>query len=320
VKLFSIPIIVFTIYIFYRTSISDHRIFPLSFIFLLLGLVFESFRVLESWKSVYLFLLGSYLFSLVGFLPGKHESTYSFESHLEPFPYIFLICYTFGFALFKIKETTERLTEGITLLLSIAFIYWVIDHNIWNIDIWFIKCLVIISLIFSLFSVIGSLMRITLSKRIRLTLSIWSSIILLLFAIENIYGVYQNQDIETSKYFSQGLSIAVQFFLLGVSGIYIAQNTMMILEFLPGKETFFNSVYFKELKDLENRHIERYSAQQINPRDSLITIVLLGSTYILNYKFNFLPRQTLIWSTFVLVPLFFRLVYQNKKVENLPPT
>jgi len=318
VILFALFVLGFTIYIIYRASINNHNIFSLSFIFLLLGLIFESYLVLQNWKPVFWFLIGSYVFSLCAFLPGKHEYVYTFEDHFEALPYVFLCCYTFGFAVFKTKETTEPLTEGITLLLSLAIIYWVIDHGFWEIDNWFIRCLIIICLVLSAFSIISSLLHITLSKKMRLALSIWSSFVLLLFAIESIYRAYQNQGVQLTGNFYQEFFIGLQFFLLGVSAIYIAQNAMMLIEFMPGRKAFFNSVYFKELKELKNRHIQRYSDEQLSSKDSVITIIVVGTLYTINYKFNFLPRQTIIWVTIVLTPFVFRLFYLNRASEKLP--
>lgn len=100
---------------------------------------------------------------------------------------------------------------------------------------------------------------------------------MLLFAIDNIYRVYQNEDIETSKYFSQGLYIGIQFFLLGVSSIYIIQNFIMLMGFLPGKQSFFNSKYFNEIRELKNDHIERYSDQQVYILHSIICILITGT-------------------------------------------
>jgi hypothetical protein len=145
-------------------------------------------------------------------LPGKYEHIYSFESHLEVLPYIFAIYYTLAFAISKNKETTTHLTEGITLLLSLAIIYWVIDHGFWNIDNWFIKCLVIISMIFSAFSILSSLANITLTKKIRLLLSIWSSIVLLLFAIEIFTEFIKIRILNRANIFLRGYILVCSFF------------------------------------------------------------------------------------------------------------
>lgn len=64
----------------------------------------------------------------------------------------------------------------------------------------------------------------TLTEGGRLTLSLWSSMAMMLFAIDNVYRVYQNDQIENTADMSHGVYIGLQFFLLGISAIYIIQN------------------------------------------------------------------------------------------------
>ena len=65
----------------------------------------------------------------------------------------------------------------------------------------------------------------------------------MLFAVDNIFRVYQNEQIENAE-ISHGLYIGLQYFLLGVSSIYIVQNFLMLFGFFPGKGTFFNDGIF----------------------------------------------------------------------------
>ena len=290
-----------------KISLTEHRIFSISFIALLAGVLFESFRITDNWKTVIYIFIGASIFSLFNFLPGKHESNYVFENHLETWPYFFLFFFAFGSAIWHSEKTTAKLTEGVTLIQSISIIYWLFDYGITNIDNWFTKFLLAIALLFSAFSIFNALTFFVLSRTTRLALSIWSSIIMLLFAIDNIYRVYQNEDIETSKYFSQGLYIGIQFFLLGVSSIYIIQNFIMLMGFLPGKGSFFNSKYFNEIRELKNDHIERYSDQQVYILHSIICILITGTIYWLNYNYHYLPRHTTIWIGFILFPILLRL-------------
>src|SRR5690606_39022083 len=69
--------LVLTIYIAYRASFSDRKLFSISLLALFGGLLFESFRISNSWKTVIAIFSGSYLFSLLSFLPGKGEQHYN---------------------------------------------------------------------------------------------------------------------------------------------------------------------------------------------------------------------------------------------------
>lgn len=67
---------------------------------------------------------------------------------------------------------------------------------------------------------------------------------MLAFATDNIIRVSSNPDIESS-YLSDGLYISLQYFLLGVSVLYIMQNYMLLAAFLPSK----NGNYKRDLKE-----------------------------------------------------------------------
>lgn len=302
-----------TIYIGYRSSISEQKLFSISLLALFLGLLFESFRITDNWKNVVYKFIGTYFFSLLCFLPGKKERVYNFENHIELWPYYFIFIFSLITAIWYKDKVTAKLTEGITLLQSLSIIYWTIDYGFINIDNWFAKTLLIIALLFSVFTIIQSLTYFKLSRTVRLTLSIWSTIIMVAFATDNIYRVYQNEDIETTKYISQGLYIGLQYFLLGVSAIYITQNYMLLAGFLPNK----NGNYKNDLKETKKEHIDRYSENQVFIGHSILCILYALTIYGLNYKYQILPRHTMIWLVFLTFPLILKLIeITNKKHYN----
>lgn len=280
----------------------DRRLIPLSVFALLAGLFFEAKQLYENWSKLFLTALGSFAFSLFVFLPGKHEEIYVLENHIEMWPYFFI----FWFALFTITahkdKTIARLTEGITLLQSIAVLYWIIDLHIYEINSSFVKFLMVIGLIFSAFSLFNAFTPFILSRTTRLTLSIWSCIIMVLLAADNIYSVYQNVDIESVNSIPLGLLIGLEYFLLGICAIYILQNFLMLMGFLPGRGTFFNAEYFRDLKELKNDHIKRYSDKQVHFFHSLFCVVITVTAFYLNYHYKVLPRNLAIWVVFVTFP------------------
>jgi hypothetical protein len=123
------------------------------------------------------------------------------------------------------------------------------------------------------------------------------------FALDNIFRVFKNPDIE-SLYLSEGLIIGLQFFLLGVSAVYIMQNYMLLITILPSK----NGNYKREIKKYKQNHLERFSENQVSSQHSILCIFYTLSFYGLNYKFQFLPRHTMIWFVFLTFPLFLKLI------------
>jgi hypothetical protein len=293
-----------TIYIGYRTSISDRKLFSVSLLALFAGLLFESFRVSDKWKNVIYIFVGAYFCSLLTFLPGKHETSYNFENHIETWPFYFILFFTFAFALINRDKVTAKLSEGITLLLSLSLIYWTIDYGFTNFQIWFAITILAIVLILSAFSILNALTNIQLSKTTRLTLSVWSTIIMLAFAIDNIISVINNQDIESSKYLSQALYVGLQYFFLGISAVYVMQNCLLLAAFLPSKNVDYKYTLKENIKD----HIDRYSDKQVFIGYSLFCILYAGSIFWLNYTYQVLPRNTMIWFVFLTFPLILQLI------------
>jgi hypothetical protein len=168
----------------------------------------------------------------------------------------------------------------------------------------FIIALLVIGSLFSIFSIVNALTDLPLTKNNRFVLSLWSSIIMMFFAIDNIIRVSQNDAIETVSSLSVGFYIGLQYFLLGISSIYFLQNFFMVIEFLPGKTTFFNKQYFKDIKELKKKHIDRYSACQCNKIHSLFCLVFACTIFGINYYYRIIPRNMAIWILFLIVPYF----------------
>ncbi|WP_124019302.1 hypothetical protein [Flavobacterium sp. A45] len=264
---------------------------------------------MEKWGTVLSTALFSFLLSFLAFLPGKREHNYDFEKHIEIWPYVFLVFFLMLTIGFNKDKIIPKLTEGITLLQSIAIIYWVVDFGLIKTHNLFLIILMGVGLFFSIFSIFHAFTHTELTPTSRLTLSVWSTIIFVLLATENIIRTFQNEQIENTEDISSGFYIGLQYFLLGVSSVYIVQNYFMILGFLPSKERFFNKQYYKELKELKNDHIKRYSMQQIDILHSLYCIVFTGGIFSLNFYYKVVPKHIAIWIVFVTFP-FIVYVYQ----------
>jgi hypothetical protein len=212
--------------------------------------------------------------------------------------------------LFYKYRIIPKITEGITLLQSIAVIYWVIDYEFITTDNVFMQIFLIIGLLFSLYSIFHAFTNTYLSDTHKLILSIWSSIIMLLFALDNLHLIDHPEPVENVENLSQILYLGLQYFLLGISSIYMIQNFIMLFRFLPRPGKFFNSKYFSKVRDLKDDHIYRYSDQQVSPLHSLICILFTGTIFFLNYYYQIVPKQFLIWMAFVTFP-FIATIYDH---------
>lgn len=292
-----------TIYIGYKSSISDRKLFSISLLALFAGLLFECFRISGNYKKVILIFIGAYFLSLINFMPSIIGPNDYFEKYIERWPYIFVLIFALGFAIFNTDKVTAKLTEGISLLLSISLLYWTLDYDFNTYNTWFEIVFLIIGFSFILFSLLNAFTYLKLTANMRLALSIWSTIIMFAFAADNIFRVFSSGDIESSKYLSQSIYIGIQYFFLGVSAIYIVQNYLLMASFLPRK----NENYQNDLKIIKKQHIDRFSDQQVLISQSLFCILYAVTLFGLNYTYQVLPRHTMIWFVFITFPLILQL-------------
>lgn len=281
----------------------DKRLFTWSFLSLFLGLLIESYFIFKSLNSILNCFTASFFLSLFAFLPGKSERVYSLQNHIEFWPYIFLISFIIGVIIIKQKEVTSKQTEGTTLLLSLALVYWLYDYRVYE-SIDFLKALIlVITVVAILFSLFNALTKIDLGKSNRLLLSIWSSIVLMCFAIDNTIRVFSNGDIDQQGSLTTSIEVAIQYFFVGISSVYVVQNIYMLYAFFPEKNTKYNQTLYAAKK----MHLDRYSDLQVSSIDTLLCICYCALFFVSNSMYNFIPRYTMIWFVIVTFPIFLHL-------------
>ncbi len=305
---------------FYETD--GIHLLPLHILALIAGIIFESKRITKTWKTAVLisifsfiatFSLGLYLYHISP--NSKFDLTQILNLSILAWPIVFFILYVTFSLIFNRRRIAPQLTEGITLMLSISMIYWVADTGLVRFDNIILRTFIIIVILLSLFSFYNAFSKVYLSDTKKLILSIWSSIIMMFFAIDNLSGFFHSGNVVSTNELIQGTYIAIQYFLLGISSIYMIQNFMMLIGFLPSWKIFFFIEYSDTISELKNQHIDRYSDTQVSKSDSKFCILFVSTIFFLNYCFDIVSRQFIIWITFVTFP-FLLMTYNhflNKK-------
>lgn len=291
----------FLIWVFYWTYQSERSLMSIMLIPLIVGIIFENKRLSTNWKKLATNIIIALLLSIYGFLRNKGERPYNFENHIENWPYFFIFFFVIISMIHHEKKIIPKLTEGITLLQSISIIYWLIDIGFLNFKNFFALLLMAIGLIFCLVSFIHAFTYIKLTKNFRLLLSIWSSIIMIIFAVDHIFRVFTSTNFVDYKLLNDGLNI-LQYFLLGVSLIYIFQNLFMLTAYMPDN-SWYGKEQMKDIRKMNKSHIKRYSLNQIKKSDALLALIFTSGIYYSNYKYQVMPRHTLIWLVFWIFPL-----------------
>jgi hypothetical protein len=296
VGVFIIPLILYVLYLLIK--LNQWNFFPL-----ILGLIFQGKRLYGTWRPLienFVIALGGSFFVFI----LTHKTT-PVEEKIFLITYAFLLCFILAF-LAKFKKNRiliiPQLTEGVTLLHSIAVIYWLVDFSRDYIYAKIFYVFFFIIFLFTLFSIINAFTKNPLSKTNRFLLSLWSSLIMILFALDYIISIFKNGEISDALSFQEGVFVFVQYFLLGISAIYIAQNINMILGFLPDKgERIFQSS--SRRKVLKKDHIERFSEKQVSVWYSSFCLVFSASLFWFNYEFKIISKQSVIWIVFVSFPI-----------------
>ncbi|MTH14540.1 hypothetical protein [Flavobacterium sp. LC2016-01] len=300
---------------FYETD--GVHLIPLHILALISGIIFESKRITKTWTTAFViaiislistFSLGLYLYHISP--NSKFDFMQILNLSILAWPIVFFILYVTYSLLFNKRRIAPQLTEGITLILSISMIYWVIDNGLVRFDNFILRTFMIIVILLSLFSFYNAFSKAYLSDTKKLILSIWSSIIIMFFAIDNLSGIFKYGSFVSTNELIQATYIAIQYFLLGVSSIYMIQNFMMLIGFLLSWKIFFFTKYSDAISDLKNEHIDRYSDTQVSKSDSKFCILFVSTIFFLNYYYEIVPRQFIIWLTFVTFP-FFLMAYNH---------
>jgi hypothetical protein len=285
-----------------RAYASHRLLVPLSLFALIAGIMYEYRRVAEKWSTVLWAALGAFAASFLAFLPGKHERNYILEDHIQMWPYAFCGALILIAIIGHKDRVTIRLHEGLTFLHTIALVYWIIDMGIAREPGPWTMGLLILLGFFSLLSILHAFLPLTHSRPSRLWLSLWSSGIMLLLAIDNIRRVYGLGYIEHAQDWQTISLIIGNYFLLGISSIYMAQNAMMLVGFLPGRGTFFNKQYFKEIDELKKDHIKRFSDEQESFSTVLLCALFAIAVFGSNMHYQLVRSNFAIWLVFLTFP------------------
>ncbi|KQS90059.1 hypothetical protein ASG21_13930 [Chryseobacterium sp. Leaf394] len=91
--------------------------------------------------------------------------------------------------------------------------------------------------------------------------------------------------------FSDSFKIVIQYFLFGMSSIYLIQNFFLLFLFIPSKEDQDNILFHENIRD----HYGRYSESQVKRLFSIFCIIYCFVFFYLNHILKILPINTIIW-------------------------
>jgi len=301
--------IIVPIYIGINSDFFQSSALSVSMAMLFVGMIAESLRLSKSWKSISLIFIGAYLFTLFTFLGIQNKSTYNINILVDALPFMFIFYFTLIFAIIFKDKVTAKLTEGITLLQTIAIVYWILDSNLLTYKSWWVYALLAIVFMISIFASVNALSNLHLSENFRIILSMWSSIIMMVFAVDNIIDVFNQPEISTVLTKSQMTNIGVKYFLLGVASLYIMENYLLLIAFIPSKKDKYMTdserirTSAREMEESRQDHLSRYSDVQVPTILAVMCILYATAIFGINYYYGLVSKQSAIWIVFFTFPL-----------------
>lgn len=174
-----------------------------------------------------------------------------------------------------------------------ALLYWIIDTQAYLNESVLVKLGVAVAVMLCFYTAVHAFTALELTVTARLILSIWSSIIMAVFAIEYLYTLFNAGEVVLSNGVSAAIEAGLQYFLAGVAAMYLLSNFIMLV-LLPGKNAFL-------AHQLET-HVVRYSSGQVHILYSVCCVAMAGAVFYYNYLYAFLPRNVVIWLVFCFFP------------------
>ena len=240
--------------------------------------------------AICMILFGGTLVLVVDWFKGKDNAVNIIEQSIYALPFGTFAINLFFFSIFHEVRIMKLLGEGITFFYSVCFGYWLYSMGIFdgslNILKWIVAALYGVLMLFSLRQVLSYR---ALSDGVRLALSIYNTIILLIFSIHYLINLGRNFN-NTPQ-----LVQCLQFFLLGISSMYIVQNASMLLAYLPNKHHFYGKSHRADIRSQNQQHILRFSPEQVSRIDALIIAAIGLTLIILNELFVSAPVLMTIW-------------------------
>lgn len=291
---------VLVVILFQRTTGTHHLIMPISMVVLIIGMFVEHRLIAEDWRSVLALAVGACILGFVfQFIGG---GSFTLERTFQRWSYWFIGFFLLIAVLSYSEKLITRIDEGMTLLLTLALVYWAFDHDLFDSPRPWLLGILVIAGLFSTFAFLNAFLPFTLSGGNRLLLSMWNSAVMLFLSCDNIRCTLRLGDIEAMSEWSSVLPVTVSYFLLGVSSIYMAHELILLVGFLPWQGSFFNRAYFRRLRELNQVHIERYSEEQLPFMRALLCVSFAFAFFWMNMEQGWMRSNMAIWTVFLIFP------------------
>ena len=259
----------------------------------------KNLRISKDWKLTILKIFGSLILSLVVFMDKTGLTQDRIQETLTIWSYTFIAVFGITSMLYHNEKVILKMSEGISLLQSISFIYWI--NEMYREEILNHYIIVFIVSSFSILSIYNSFSYKKLSPNNKLALSLWSSMIMIVFSIETFFSIIKNENHKISE-IPFLITTYLEYFILGVSLVYLLKNAQLLSRYFPDKSEGYKK-FKKRIGKVNQIQINRYSDNQLKRKDTLFALIVLPLIYFSNYQYELFEPRLLIWGLFIIFPI-----------------
>lgn len=237
---------------------------------------------------------GCCLASLLGLIPGKHETNYHLNLHLFFIACAFAIAYAFCFK----KKILERINKEILMVWTLVGLYLALRTPL----VMSYPPLLLLLLGLGLLPVINAFAGFDARYGWKVYFYIWFLCVLVgiaasKFAFSTVANVFEFSH-------ATGEISALQMFVIGMSFLYMAVNLWYVVELipLPGKHQSFSERMEEVKEDLEIL-ADDYDAEQVRWWKTVLLLAVAVTALAANYFVNYVSDETLVPLLIVLLPV-----------------
>jgi hypothetical protein len=259
----------------------------------------SEYKRVVTWSTLLFTVLGSFAISLIVFIPAFAEHSRP-EQLANGFTILFYCLFIMIVVCTKLKELSPKINETIILLQTIAIIYWTMNTDTLDFSSWVVDLIILIGFFLGLFALFQAFSYKPYTKTDKLLLSIWSSMVIFLIGFDNANKVLGIGQIENAKNTLHITILTAQYFVLGISSIYICSNLVMVFSLFAGRGKMTTKEYRKGMNELKEMHASRVETRQLKRINAFTVLLFTTAIFTINYYFKLLPANFLIWLVFIL--------------------
>lgn len=241
-------------------------------------------------------LLIPFLVGFAGFVPGKHESGYNFNSHL----FAYFIVFAFCFAILFRDKILSKIDENTVLFFTMAFWYVLISK--FGLGI-FSSWTIFLLIPFSVFAFLDAFINWVIPYVLKVLLYIWfllmNFVLLVIYFVLPLWGYF---------FAVKGLLPVVSpldALLYGGVSLYLIGNFfyLFLIIPIPGKHQAFKD-RIREWKQYIHVLADKYDDYQLKIWEALFIFLFFGSIFVMNYFYHFVSDMILINASLICFSLF----------------